>query len=272
MKLSQDRKIPVVLTIAGSDPSGGAGIQADIKVFNEFCVYSMAVITSLTAQNTMGVLEVYNLDKKFLIRQLEACLSDIKPDAFKTGMISLPSMPEVIANFIIKYGLKNYVLDPIIMSGSGKMLCDKKTPSMMVKHLFPYAFLITPNINEAEFFSGIKINNVDDMIKASQYIKNMGPLNLLLKGGHIGGDECIDVLLLNSGKIRFFKHKRIKNIKTHGTGCGLSSAIVALIARGFDIEDAVKMAIDYTVMAIKRSLRVGHSALVLNHFWKRIKR
>ncbi len=272
MKAVNKLKVPVVLSIAGSDPSGGAGIQADIKVFNELCVYSMAVITSLTSQNTVNISSVHHLDKKFFINQLEACLSDIKPDAFKTGMISARFMPQVIAEFVINYRLKNYVLDPVMVSSSGNVLCDKKTSAMIIRYLFPHALLVTPNINEAEYFSGIKINNVEDVVKALKLIKDMGPQNVLIKGGHfnISDKEIIDVLLLKNDELRFFKHKRIKNLKTHGTGCTLSSAIVAFLAKGYGIEESVKKGISYTVKAIENSMMIGHGALVLNHFWKRI--
>ncbi len=271
MKAIERLKIPVVLTIAGSDPSGGAGIQADVKVFNEFCVYSMAVVTSLTSQNTVNISSVYHLDKKFFTTQLEACLSDIKPDAFKTGMISMSFMPQVIADFIINYGLKNYVLDPVMIASSGSVLCDRKTSTMIIKYLFPYALLITPNINEAEYFSGIKINSIENMIKASRIIKDMGPANVLVKGGHLDSDEIVDVLLLKNGELRFFKHRKVKNLKTHGTGCTLSSAVVALLAKGYSLEESVKKAIDYTVKSIQSSIKIGSGALVLNHFWRRFK-
>lgn len=262
------KKIPIALTIAGSDCSGGAGIQADIKVFSEFCVYSMSVITSITAQNTMSISRIKNMDEKIFAHQLNQCLKDIKPDSFKTGMIPCDFMAPIINRAIEKYDLKNFVLDPVMISKTGNILSNKNAIYNVKKYLLPLSYLITPNIPEAEFLSGIEIKNEKDMIRACENLEKIGAKAILLKGGHLKSLYVADLLYIK-GNVRFFKNKRIKTKNTHGTGCSLSSAIVSMLAKGMDLESSVDIAVKYINGAIKNSLDIGKGKGPLNHFWRR---
>lgn len=262
------KKIPVALTVAGSDSSGGAGIQADIKVFSEFAVYSMAVITSLTAQNTFRITKILNTKKDLYLHQLERCLEDIKPDAFKTGMLPSPFMPEILSELIDKYKLKNFVLDPVMLSKTGVLLTEEKTIKKTIKYLFPRATVITPNIPEAEFILKTKIKDEKDMIKACKLLLNLGPEYVLLKGGHLHKKYITDIFY-GKKEMEIYRHTKINTKNTHGSGCSLSAAITALLAKGYSHKKAVKHAITYIHNAIKYSLKLGKGHGPLNHFWRR---
>ena len=243
------------LTIAGSDSSGGAGIQADLKTFCTNGVYGMSVITAVTSQNTTGVFDVLDIPKNHVTSQLDAVFTDIFPDAVKIGMVSSVEIIGAIAESLKKYAPKNIVLDTVMVSTSGHKLLSDDAHSALTEKLFPLADIVTPNIPEAEILSGMKIANEHDMEKAAEIIfKNYGAA-VLLKGGHNINDSN-DFLLTKAGG-RWLKAKKINNPNTHGTGCTLSSAIAANLAKGLAIEEAVKEAKEYISKALAAMLNLG---------------
>lgn len=258
-------KLPVALSIAGLDPSGGAGIIADIKTFSYFKVYGMGVITAITAQNTLEIKRVKAVEKKLFDEELFTLLDDIKPASLKISMLPCDYMVDSIKNTYEKYKLKNLVIDPVMISKHGDELTSKKVIKNMISKLFPITDVLTPNISEAEFITGLKIKNYDDAVKAAKGIKDMGVRYVLIKGGHSNLEESNDILY-HSGKAKIFKHKRIHTKNTHGTGCTLSAAISANLSKGYSIEKAVGIAIGYTNRAIKNSLNIGSGNGPLNHF------
>lgn len=262
------KSAPVALSIAGSDTCGGAGIQADIKVFEEFKVYGTCVIAGLTAQNTRQVKGFLKIPKYFFSLQIETLLSDIVPAAFKTGMIGEAFMPKTLAFFIKKYRLKNFVLDPVIVSKSGACLCSEKTRRESEKYLYPLSDIITPNIPEAEIISKVKIRTEEDIFSACEKISQKGPKSVLLKGGH-GKESVLRDYYWEKGNIKIYSRKRINTKNTHGTGCSLSAAITALLAIGLEKEEAVKRALEYAEGAIKNSFGLGRGWGPLNHFFYR---
>ncbi len=268
------------LTIAGSDSSGGAGIQADIKTMTANGVYAMSAITALTAQNTTGVFAVQEVTPEFLEKQIDAVVTDIFPDAVKTGMVSSSALIEVISAAIKKYGLKNVVVDPVMVSTSGsKLLCDDAIKTLKTK-LFPFARLITPNLPEAEqllsdslvtdksSFSSLKIVSPSDMEKAARKISDEFGCSVLLKGGHNVNDANDFLYGKNDdGSVieKWFNGKRINNPNTHGTGCTLSSAIASNLAKGFSLEESVQKAKDYISGALSFMLDIGKGSGPMNH-------
>lgn len=244
--------IPATLSIAGTDPSGGAGIQADLKTTTLLGCYGMSVITSLVAQNTLGVQEVCPTNHSFVSAQLESVLSDITPNASKIGMLFDESIIVSVSQKIAQYNLKSVVLDPVMLAKSGHALIDDKAVDIMVKKLFPLSFLITPNIPEARRLTGQKITSKDDMIHAAKVLRKMGAANVLLKGGHLESPNSPDLLLKECGDVLWFEGRRVDTIHTHGTGCTLSAAIAAFLARGFSLEFAVKKAKDFLSCALKQ--------------------
>ena len=256
-----------VLTIAGSDCSGGAGIQADIKTITAHKAYAMSVITALTAQNTMGVNGICDVSAKFVGEQRDSVFSDIIPDAVKIGMVSNKDIIKVIADKLTGYNAKNIVVDPVMISTSGSKLIDDDAVSMLKENLFPIATLITPNIIEAEALTGMKIVSKEDMENGSRIISEKYNCNVLCKGGHSMGNAD-DLLYLKSGKSVWFKAERINNNNTHGTGCTLSSAIAANLAKGANLEIAVKEAKKYICGALKAGLDLGRGNGPLNHMYR----
>ena len=251
------------LTIAGSDSSGGAGIQADIKTMTVNGVFAMSAITALTAQNTMGVTGIYEVTPEFLQKQIDAVFDDIRPDAVKTGMLSSSELIEVIVARLSFYKAENIVVDPVMISTSGSNLLKPEAVSVLKKRLLPLADLITPNIPEAEALSGITIKNKDDMLSAANHICSEYGCAVLLKGGHSINDAN-DLLYLN-GKIRWLEGRRINNPNTHGTGCTLSSAIASNLAKGYSLEDSVKRAKEYISGALSAMLDLGKGSGPMNH-------
>ncbi len=251
------------LTIAGSDSSGGAGIQADIKTMMANGVYAMSVITSLTAQNTLGVKSIFDVTPEFLSDQLDAVFTDIFPDAVKIGMISSPSLAEVIAEKLAYYNAKNIVLDPVMVATSGATLTKTEAVRVMTQKLFPLATVITPNIPEAEVLSKMEIKNENDMKKSAEAIYSLYGCSVLLKGGHSINDA--NDLLYENGKFRWFSGKRIDNPNTHGTGCTFSSAIASNLAKGMTLSDAVTSAKEYISAALAFGLNLGKGSGPLNH-------
>ncbi len=256
-------KMNTALTVAGSDCSGGAGIQADIKTMTMNGVYAMSAITALTAQNTIGVSGISEVSPDFLKQQLDMIFTDIYPDSVKIGMVSGGELVKVIADRLLFYKAKNIVVDPVMVATSGAGLMQNEALGTMKELLLPIATIVTPNIPEAEILSGMKIHNEDDMVKAAIYINQTYGCSVLLKGGHNINDA--NDLLCQNGEIKWFYGKRINNPNTHGTGCTLSSAIAANLAKGIDIEHAVQNAKDYISDALSFMLDLGKGSGPLNH-------
>lgn len=257
------RTMKTALTIAGSDSSGGAGIQADIKTMTMNGVFAMSAITALTAQNTTGVRGIAETAPDFLKSQLDAVFEDIFPDAVKIGMVSSTELIEVIAERLEFYKAKNVVVDPVMVSTSGSKLMQDSAVNTLVTKLFPLADLVTPNISEAEILSEIKIQNKDDMLNAAEIISNKFSCAVLLKGGHSVSDA--DDLLYADGEYKWFIGKRIDNPNTHGTGCTLSSAIASNLAKGYDIFASVERAKEYISEALAAMLDLGKGSGPLKH-------
>ena len=258
-------KIPT-LTIAGSDSSGGAGVQADLKTFSAIGTYGMSVITAITAQNTQGVFLVEELSEDIIRKQIEVVFEDIEPKAVKIGMVSSSRIVEVIVESLAHYKPKYLVVDPVMIYKSGYSLLRKEAKKSLIEELIPMAYIITPNTLEAEEIVGIKINTIDDMKEAGKKILELGPKYVLMKGGHLEGD-AVDVLI---GKETFeiYKQERLDRKNTHGTGCTLSSAIASHLALGYEIREAVKLSKEYITEAIRHSFDIGQGVGPVNHFYK----
>ena len=269
---------PVVLTIAGSDCSGGAGIQADLKTMSAFDVYGMSVITAVTAQNTCGVTGVQNVTGEMIRLQLEAVMSDIMPDAVKIGMLATADAVEAVADILEKYHVEHVILDPVMVSTSGRSLLEAEGKEQMLRRLFPLAELVTPNIPEAEEIlkavdgsvenkrtvSSVQITDQTMMEKAAQAIRQKYGCNVLLKGGHM--IQAADDLLYQTQAV-WFPALRIDCTNTHGTGCTLSSAIASALARGCSLKEAVGIAKVYVRSAMSTGLDLGHGNGPLDHNW-----
>lgn len=269
---------PVVLTIAGSDCSGGAGIQADLKTMSAFDVYGMSVITAVTAQNTCGVTGVQNVTGEMIRLQLEAVMSDIMPDAVKIGMLATADAVEAVADILEKYHVEHVILDPVMVSTSGRSLLEAEGKEQMLRRLFPLAELVTPNIPEAEEIlkavdgsvenkrtvSSVQITDQTMMEKAAQEIRQKYGCNVLLKGGHM--IQAADDLLYQTQAV-WFSAQRIDCTNTHGTGCTLSSAIASALARGYSLKEAVGIAKIYVRSAMSTGLDLGHGNGPLDHNW-----
>ena len=251
------------LTIAGSDCSGGAGIQADIKTMTMNGVYAMSAITALTAQNTLGVRAILNSTPDFLKEQLDAVFEDIFPDSVKIGMVSSAGLAEVIADRLKFYNASNIVVDPVMVATSGAALIKPDAIEILTSKLLPVSTVVTPNIPEAEILSGIKISDKEDMIFAAKYIGDNYGCSVLLKGGHSVNNA--NDLLYTENEIYWFYGKRIENPNTHGTGCTLSSAIAANLAKGFSVFDSVKRAKEYISNALLSGLDLGKGPGPVNH-------
>lgn len=251
------------LTIAGSDCSGGAGIQADIKTMMANGVYAMTAITALTAQNTTGVTAIMEVTPSFLKKQLDCIFTDIYPDAVKIGMVSSAPLIHSIAKKLKEYQAINIVTDPVMASSSGSGLLDEDALCALKEDLLPLSTLITPNIPEAEILSGRKIATDNDMITSARIISESCQCAVLCKGGHKTKDACD--LLFKDGAYRWFPGHRIDNPNTHGTGCTLSSAIASNLAKGFDLETSIKLAKNYISGAIGAMLNLGHGSGPMDH-------
>ena len=250
------------LTIAGSDSSGGAGIQADIKTMTMLGVYAMSAITALTAQNTMGVTAVSEVAPKFLEQQLDAVFTDIPPDAVKIGMVSSSELIKTIAEKLKFYNAKNIVVDPVMVATSGAKLIDDNAVETLKKFLFPLATVITPNIPEAETLADIKIKSADDMERAAKIIFDSYGCSVLCKGGHSLNDAN-DILF--DGEIKIFNGKKISTSNTHGTGCTLSSAIAAGLAKNLNLTESISAAKNYISGALNFGLNLGRGNGPMNH-------
>ena len=251
------------LSIAGSDSSGGAGIQADLKTMTMNGVFAMSAVTALTAQNTTGVTGIMEVSPQFLQMQIDAVFEDIRPDAVKIGMVSSSGLIETIAQRLEFYGAENIVLDPVMVSTSGSKLISDDAVETLKKKLRPFVSVVTPNIPEAEVLSGIEIKNEDDMITAAKIISEEYNCAVLCKGGHSINDA--NDLLYAEDRYEWFRGKRINNPNTHGTGCTLSSAIAANMAKGLGLEESVRAAKDYISGCLADMLDLGKGSGPLNH-------
>jgi len=260
-----------VLTIAGSDSGGGAGIQADLKTISSLGCYGTSVITAITAQNTMGVSAIHPVPAEIVDKQINAVLSDIGTDSIKIGMLHSAEIIKTVANALIKFKIKKIVLDPVMVATSGDKLIEDNTANALTEYLFPLAAIITPNIPEAEILTGMKIQTRDDMIHSALKLLNFGCTSVLIKGGHLTGDVLYDIYIHKGKKddISIFKNKKIHTNNVHGTGCTLSSAIAAYIAHGEETEIAVEKAIGYLQEAIThgKNYRTGKGNGPVNHFF-----
>ena len=251
------------LTIAGSDCSGGAGIQADLKTMTMNGVYAMSAITALTAQNTMGVRAIQESTPEFLKQQLDSIFEDIYPDAIKIGMVSSSELIRVIADRLKCYNAKNIVVDPVMVATSGSSLMENTAVKTLVEELLPISTLVTPNIPEAMVLTGLTIETKEDMIVAAKKIGDDYHCAVLLKGGHSINDA--NDLLYVDGEFTWFSGKRIDNPNTHGTGCTLSSAIASNLAKGFTLAESVQRAKDYISGALEAMLDLGKGSGPMNH-------
>lgn len=262
-------KIASALTIAGTDPSGGAGIQADLKVFQEREVYGMSVITSVVAQNTLGVQDVQHLSIDFIEKQLDAVLTDIRPQAVKTGMIATVDMMKLIAEKLADTEIP-YVIDPVMVAKSGDSLMDEASRQIIRNTLIPLATVVTPNVPEAEILVGFEIDNNQDAEKAAKVIvADLGAKAAVVKGGHLEG-EAVDVLY--DGKdSHYLEADHFETKHTHGTGCTFSAAITAELAKGKTVQEAVMIGKDFITDAIQYPLELGHGYGPTNHWGYRLK-
>ena len=256
-------KMKTALTIAGSDCSGGAGIQADLKTMTMNGVYAMSVITALTAQNTTGVRAIQESTPEFLKQQIDAVFEDIYPDAVKIGMVSSSELIRVIADRLRFYQAKHVVVDPVMVATSGSALMKNDALQSLISELLPVATLVTPNIPEAQVLSGLTIATKEDMITAAKQIGDTYHCAVLLKGGHSINDA--NDLLYSDGQLNWFYGKRIDNPNTHGTGCTLSSAIASNLAKGYDLVTSIQQAKDYIAGALAAMLDLGHDSGPMHH-------
>jgi len=254
-----------VLTIAGSDSCGGAGIQADLKTFSALGTYGMSVITAVTAQNTVGVVSVRELDTGIIRDQIDCLFEDITIDAVKIGMVSNVDIINLIGARLCAHQARNIVVDPVMVSKSGCHLLKPEAKDELLRVLLPIADVITPNIFEAEVITGIKISGLAEMEEAAVRISQMGARNVVVKGGHLTG-EAIDILY-DGQKFEYIKGTRIDTKNTHGTGCTFSSAIAAHMAKGCTVTEAVIRAKEYVNGAIANALDLGHGVGPTNHFY-----
>ncbi|GLI34163.1 hydroxymethylpyrimidine/phosphomethylpyrimidine kinase [Desulforhabdus amnigena] len=260
-------KIPRALTIAGSDSGGGAGIQADLKTFSALGVFGMSAITALTAQNTVGVHGVVELDPAFVSSQIHAVVTDIGVDAVKTGMLSNAGIISRVAKDIeaLQIGA-NLVVDPVMVAKSGDALLRREAIETLVRELFPLALVVTPNLHEAGVLIGAEVTNREDMKEAAKRIKSFGPRYVLIKGGHLAGTPMD--LLFDGTNFREYSNVRYDTPHTHGTGCTFASAIAAGLARGLAVEEAVAQAKSYITGAIRQGLPLGKGHGPVHHFYE----
>jgi hydroxymethylpyrimidine/phosphomethylpyrimidine kinase len=267
-RLEAESTKPRILVVAGSDSGGGAGIQADIKTITMLGGFAMTAVTALTAQNTLGVDEVLDIDPRFVAQQMKSVLSDLGADAVKTGMLGSARVVEAVAGVCesLAFGVP-LIVDPVMVAKGGARLLDKGAHDALVLRLLPLASLVTPNVPEAEVLTGMTIKTPRDLERAADALLALGPSAVLMKGGHLEGDTVVDVLRTADGADHRFEGPRIISRSTHGTGCTLASAIAAGVAEGLTLQGAVARARDYVVEAIRRApgLGKGHGPLEFAH-------
>ncbi len=253
-----------MLTIAGSDPSGGAGIQADLKTFHAFGCYGEAVLAALTVQNTRGVTGVHAVPVPFVVRQIEAVLEDIPPAAVKTGMLATRSLVEAVARVLRARRVRNIVVDPVMVATSGDRLLDRDAVRAVRTRLLPLAAVVTPNLPEAELLTGLAVDGEEAAVEAGRRLLAMGARAALVKGGHGKGPWVLDVLV-EAGRTTTLRHRRLRTRSTHGTGCTLSAAVAAGLARGRPLRGAVEDAVGFVRRAMDRAPRLGRGHGPLDH-------
>jgi hydroxymethylpyrimidine/phosphomethylpyrimidine kinase len=255
------------LTIAGSDSGGGAGIQADLKTFAAHGVYGTSAITAITAQNTLGVTAWEAVSVELVVQQIDAVASDIGADAVKTGMLANAAIVHAVAATIVRLGLRNLVVDPVMIAKGGDRLLEEAAIAAVREDLLPLAYVVTPNVPEAQELAGLAITSIDDMRKAGERILQLGPRVVLVKGGHLEGPESIDVVCSEAGFTEL-RSPRHATVHTHGTGCTLASAIAANLALGKHADEAIVAAKHYVDGAIRHAPRIGGGHGPLGHFWR----
>ena len=268
---NQTREYFKVLTIAGSDSGGGAGIQADLKTFAAIGCYGMSVITALTAQNTRGVTAIHAVPPPFAVEQMTAVFTDIGADAVKIGMLYSAELIKAVAETLTKYSARNIVLDPVMVAQSGDKLLQDDAIQAIKDHLMPVADVVTPNLPEAEVLLGQKIASFEDMQRAARSLAQFGSRSVLIKGGHLEESQSTDLLYLTEeDRFVILEAERVDSRNNHGTGCTLSSAIAAYISRGSQIEDAVRKAKTYIQNAIRAgaAYKIGHGHGPVHHFFE----
>ena len=259
------------LTIAGSDSGGGAGIQADLKTFITRGVYGMSVVTALTSQNTMGVQEIFEIEADFVGKQIDSIMTDIGADIWKIGMLANKLVIKIVSEKVKEYNIGNLVVDPVMIAKSGDHLLDTEAQNTLISDLIPMAYVITPNIYEAEALTQINIRKVEDVEVSAKRIYKMGAKNVIVKGGHSLNDNYAIDLLYNGTDFFVYQSDRIDTNNTHGSGCTFASAIAAEIAKGNKVEKAVHIAKAYLTRIIQnaQNLNIGHGYGPLNHFLSR---
>lgn len=257
------------LTIAGSDSGGGAGIQADLKTFAAHGVFGTSAVTAVTAQNTLGVTAWQAIPADLVIAQIDAVAGDLGADAVKTGMLATAAIVAAVAAAVDRLQLRNLVVDPVMIAKGGDRLLEERAIDALRAELLPRARIVTPNVPEAEVLSGIRIRSLDDMRDAAQRILALGPDVVLVKGGHLGGDDSIDIGC-TAAEIFEIRGRRSASRNTHGTGCTLAAAIAAHLARGLGYREAIERAREYLTGAIQHAPGLGHGHGPLNHFWRGI--
>ena len=259
-------KIYKALTIAGSDSGAGAGIQADLKTFAALGVYGTSAITAITAQNTRGVSDIVELNPKIVAAQIDAVIDDIGAQAVKTGMLANAAIIEAVAEKLQQHKLANVVVDPVMVATSGDLLLEKNAVSALRSLLIPLATVVTPNIPEANQLAGLTISNARDMRRAAQRIVDLGAQSVMIKGGHRRGPATD--LFFDGNKFRQLRAPRIRTTHTHGTGCTLSAAMAAYLARGEKLESAIMHAKTYITTAIRKGFAVGSGHSPVHHFFR----
>lgn len=256
---------PIALTIAGSDSGGGAGIQADLKTFHRFGVYGTSVLTAVTAQNTLGVTAVHPIPLDIVRQQLDAVAADLPPAAVKTGMLATADLVELVAAGVRSHGLDQLVVDPVMVATSGDRLLEEVAEATIARVLLPLATLVTPNLPEARLLTGLPVEDVEGMVQAARRLVEMGAGAALVKGGHLPGDETIDILF-DGASVRRWRHPRVATRHTHGTGCTLSAAVAAGLARNLPLETAVSVGLEFVARAIARAPGLGSGHGPVDHF------
>lgn len=257
----------IALTIAGSDSGGGAGIQADLKTFSALGVFGTSAITAITAQNTMGVDAVEVLSPEIVAAQIKSVTNDMPVAAAKTGMLANAAIIEVVVKTIKGVGLQKLVVDPVMVAKGGHRLLAEEAEAAMRTVLLPMAYVITPNLPEAEVLTGMHIATLDDMKSAAEKLHSMGAQNVLLKGGHLPSEDAVD-FLFDGKNFHKLQARRVKTSSTHGTGCTLSAAITAYLALGEELPDACSKAKDYLTNALRHAPALGHGHGPVGHFWR----
>jgi len=259
------RRVARALTIAGSDSGGGAGIQADLKSFAALRVYGMSAITLVTVQNSITVARVHILPPELVAAQIDAVASDLGVDAAKTGALGNSAVIEAVAERVEANGIERLVVDPVMISKHGAPLLADEARQTLIERLLPIASVITPNLPEAEVLAGMKIEDQAGMREAAERIAALGPRAVLVKGGHLGGSESVDVLRLSDGSVHLLGQPRIQTTSTHGTGCTLSAALAAGLARGWSVLEAARRAKEYVTTALRDAPGLGQGTGPLAH-------